>query len=175
MPDNGLPRIPLALRNLPTVGGVVVPWISLRTPDGRYLLGVIDQSRADLALLRRLCGVCGRPLETRLVLMMRLSDLPRQRTNEPALHPWCAAYTRTACPMIAGRQSHYRKSPPRVDDSMAHVPDASARQGARAEPWFAVWLTTYEVVTDHGNLAASYAGVGPLRIRPLTWNELELK
>jgi hypothetical protein len=72
--------------------------------------------------------------------------------------------------MIAGRQSHYRKSPPQVEDRVDDAPAANARQGASAEPWFAVWLTTYEVVTDHGNLAASYVGVRPLRIRALTWS-----
>jgi hypothetical protein len=55
----------------------------------------------------------GRPLEHRAVLMMRLSDLPRQCTSEPALHPWCAAYTSESCPMIAGRLDHYRSSLPR--------------------------------------------------------------
>lgn len=46
------------------------------------------------------------------MLMMRLSDLPRQCTSEPALHPWAAAYTSESCPMIGGRLDHYRSSLP---------------------------------------------------------------
>jgi hypothetical protein len=121
------------------------------------------------ALLSKWCGVCGQPLKHRAVLMMRLSDLPRQCTSEPALHPWCAAYTSECCPMIGGRLDQYRSSLPRLDTTMLAAPDASARQGAAAEPWFAVWLADFQVITDHGNLAASYAGTRPLRIRPITW------
>ncbi|ALG06339.1 hypothetical protein AOZ06_04840 [Kibdelosporangium phytohabitans] len=103
------------------------------------------------------------------MLLMRLSDLPRQCTSEPALHPWCAAYTSDSCPMIGGRLDHYRSFPPRLDTNMLSAPDAAARQGAAAEPWFAVWLAGYRVIIDHGNLAASYAGTRPLRVRPVTW------
>ena len=169
MADLSLPRIPLSLQHLPTVGGLAVPWITPRTGDGRYLLGSVDRRLAERALLNRWCGVCGRPLESRAVLMMRLSDLSRQCTNEPALHPWCAVYTGKSCPMVGGRLDRYRSSQPQLDSNMRRAADAAARQGAVAEPWFAVWLAGYQVITDHGNLAASYANTGPLRIRPMAW------
>jgi hypothetical protein len=70
--------------------------------------------------------------------------------------------------MIGGRLDHYRSSLPRLDANMLPAPDATARHGAAAEPWFAVWLAGYRVITDHGNLAASYAGTKPLRNRPIT-------
>ncbi|GLZ30849.1 hypothetical protein Lesp02_30380 [Lentzea sp. NBRC 105346] len=169
MNDIVVPPIPLSLQHLPTAGGLVVPWITPRTADGRYLFGSVDRDRMGHALVNRWCGVCGRPLEHRALLMMRLSDLPRQCTSEPALHPWCAAYTSESCPMIGGQLDHYRSSLPRLNTNMLSAPDASARRGAAAEPWFAVWLAGYRVITDHGNLAASYAGTRPLRIRPITW------
>ena len=159
--------IPQSLQHLPTLGGLVVPWITPRTGDGRYLFGSIDRDRQDQALRRRWCGVCGLPLQDRLVLMMRLSDLGRRCTNEPALHPWCAAYTSTACPMIAGRLDSYRASLPKLDEHMVAAADCAARQGAAAEPWFSIWLASYELVTNEGGLAASYAGSTPLRIRPI--------
>jgi hypothetical protein len=169
MNDITMPPIPAWLHHLSTVGGLVVPWISPRTANGRYLLGSVDHDRMGQALLRRSCGVCGVPLGRRLVLMMRLSDLPRRCTNEPALHPQCAAYTIAACPMVGGRLDHYRSSPPRLDATMLSAPDVTIRQGAAAEPWFAVWLADYRVIIDHGNLAASYVDTQPLRIRPVTW------
>ncbi|MFD2422665.1 hypothetical protein [Amycolatopsis pigmentata] len=169
MTDFVVPPIPVWLSHLPTLGGLVVPWITPRTADGRYLFGSVDQDRMAQALKRRWCGVCGQPLGSRFVLMMRLSDLPRQCTNEPALHPQCSAYTTSACPMIGGRLDRYRTSRPRLDHTMLPSPDATKRQGASAEPWFAVWLATYRVITDHGNLAASYTDTRPLRIRPITW------
>ncbi|MFC4004412.1 hypothetical protein ACFS2C_19440 [Prauserella oleivorans] len=169
MTDITVPPIPAWLAHLPTVGGLVVPWITPRTADRRYLFGSVDRDRMGQALLRRLCGVCGRPLEDRLVLLMRLSDLPRRCTNEPALHPQCATYTIAACPMVGGRRDHYRSTPLMVDTTIVPPSDSAARQGAPAEPWFAVWLATYAVITDHGNLAASYAATQALRIRPITW------
>jgi hypothetical protein len=169
MTDTTVPPIPVWLAHLPTVGGLVIPWITPRIADCRYLFGSVDGDRMEQALLRRWCGVCGRPHADRLVLLMRLSDFPRQCINEPALHPQCAAYTLAACPMVAGHLDHYRSTLPWLDTTMAPAPDVTARQSASAEPWFAVWLDGYRVVTDHGNLAASYADTRPLRIRSLTW------
>jgi hypothetical protein len=167
--DTTVPPIPASLHHLPTVGGLVVPWITPRTADGRHLLGSIDHNRMKQALLRRLCGVCGHQLGDRVVLLMRVSDLRRRCTNEPPLHPHCAAYTISACPMVGGRRAHYRSSPPRLDSAMLPAPDAAIRQGAPADPWFAVWLADYRVVIVHGDLAASYADTRLLRIRPITW------
>ncbi|SDU66985.1 hypothetical protein SAMN04489733_8042 [Amycolatopsis keratiniphila] len=45
--------------------------------------------------------------------------------------------------------------------------DSTARLGATAEKWFAVWLSRYDVVTLYGNLAASYLLTSPRRIRPV--------
>jgi site-specific recombinase XerD len=87
MADVVVPPIPLSLQHLPTMGGLVVPWITPRTADGRYLLGSVNHALMSHAVLNRWCGVCGRPLDDRVVLMMRLSDLPRQCTSEPAMHP----------------------------------------------------------------------------------------
>ena len=90
-----------------------------------------------------------------------------RRTSEPALHPQCLDYTQRACPMIAGRRAHYRTSEIRLGAGAVHAPDVDARLGQPAEPWFAVWLRSYEVVTDvNGVPAASYADITPLRIRP---------
>ncbi|MEX5711959.1 hypothetical protein AB1484_27600 [Parafrankia sp. FMc6] len=172
MPDPTAPLIPLSLTHLPTVGGLAVPWITPRAGDGRYLFGAIDAGRKDQALVGLLCGVCGRHLDERLVLLMRLSDLPRQCTAEPALHPSCLAYTACACPMIQGNLDHYRTVPHKLDPTMIPAADEAARCGAPAEPWFAVWLDGYTVITDHGTRAASYAGSRPRRIRPLIWGPL---
>jgi len=166
MTGSDLAAVPLSLSHLPTAGGLAVPWITARA-EGRYLFGAIDRDAAHTALLQRLCGVCGRALGDRLVLFLRLSDLSRQRTNEPAVDPACAAYTARACPMVNGRLGHYRTTALRLDPTTTQSGQSSARRGAPAEPWFAVWLTAYDVVVDHGTLAASYAGRRPLRIRPV--------
>lgn len=163
-----VPSIPLSLAHLPTVAGLVVPWVTPQTVDGRYLFGVLHPRRVSQALWGRLCQICGLPLEHRVVLLLRLSDLGRRCTAEPGLHPHCAAYTCEACPMVSGRMTHYRSTVHQLDETMRAAHDTAARLGAPAEPWFQVWLTCYHVIVDHGNLAASYAGENPLRIRAAT-------
>lgn len=169
MTDTATP-IPIWLAHLPVVGGVAVPWVTARSTDGRYRFGALDAARQYQCLTERRCQICARPLGRPLVLLMRLSDLPRQRTSEPALHPVCAHYTETACPMVAGRMSHYRSSPIPLDDGTVETVDTPARLGAPAEPWFAVWLDSYAPVRDPstGGAEASYAGLRPLRIRAVT-------
>ncbi len=176
--DAEVPPIPVRLAHRPTIGGLVVPYITPHTDDGRYLFGGVDPHRQWQCLNRRLCSVCGRALieqpSDRLILLMRLSDLPQQRTSEPALDPVCAAYTQAACPMVAGRLTHYRSTPMRLGPGMAPAADQAARLGAPAEPWFAVWLTGYHLEVDprNGQPAASYTGIRPRRIRPITWRHL---
>lgn len=176
--DGAAPPIPVRLAHQPTIGGLVVPYITPRTDDGRYLFGGVDSYRQWRCLTGRLCSVCGRALVEqpgdRLILLMRLSDLPHRSTSEPALDPVCAAYTQAACPMLAGRLTHYRSTPMRLGPRMAPAVDQAARIGAPAEPWFAVWLTHYDLDVDprNGQPAASYAGIRPLRIRPITWRHL---
>ncbi|WP_328617257.1 hypothetical protein OHS18_13530 [Amycolatopsis sp. NBC_00355] len=165
--DSAPPPVPAALAHLPIVGGLVVPWITPRTTDGRYLLGAVDAAKIRMAIHRRLCGVCGQPLGDRLVLLVRESDLARLASTEPGLHPHCAAYCTTACPMVAGRRSHYRTSAHHIGPSAIHGADVDKRLGAAAEPWHAVWLTRYDVITLHGHPAASYLLISPLRIRPV--------
>jgi hypothetical protein len=56
---------------------------------------------------------------------------------------------------------------------MTTAVDQPARYGAPAEPWFAVWLDRYQPATGPAEqLHASYAGIRPLRIRPVTWHHL---
>jgi len=107
MADPTTPAIPVSLARLPTIGGPVVPWIPPQM-DGRYLFGAINQERTWRALRERRCGVSGGPLDEPVVLLMRLSDLPRKCTAEPALHPWYAAYTTIACRHVGCGRLRFR-------------------------------------------------------------------
>ncbi|OLZ50337.1 hypothetical protein BS330_28810 [Amycolatopsis keratiniphila subsp. nogabecina] len=167
MHNANVPPIPTALAHRPVHHGLVVPWTTPRTASGRFLFGTVSADHVRKAIRNRLCGVCGRTLTQPLVLLLRESDLPLRASTEPALHPVCAAYTSSACPMIAGRLDHYRSSPRTLDPGMLTGTDSTARLGATAEKWFAVWLSRYDVVTLYGNLAASYLLTSPRRIRPV--------
>ena len=167
MTDLPVPPIPLSLAHLPVAAGLAVPWITPRTPDGRYLFGVIEAGRQRACLRDRRCQVCGRALTRPMVLLVRKSDLSRRCISEPPACPPCAAYTIRACPMVSGRLAHYRATLRDLGGIADAAPDVPARLGAPAEIWYAVWLARYDVIVDPatGNLAASFAHTRPLRVR----------
>ncbi|GAA0403775.1 hypothetical protein GCM10009541_53670 [Micromonospora gifhornensis] len=165
------PDIPVQLAGRPRSGGLVVPWITPATSGGLHLFGTITARVQYQCLTRGLCQVCAQPLGRRAVLFARESDLLRHCTAEPAVCAPCAAYSRRACPMLAGRRSRYRAG---GHPALAGIPAAAdrlLRQAAPAEPWYAVWIRDYDVIAhpaQPGTLAASWQRIPPLRIRPLT-------
>jgi hypothetical protein len=168
-PQDNQPPVPAHLAGRPTVGGLVVPVVTPRTLDGRYLFGKLGDLTQHRCLRGYRCGVCGTPLPERAVFFARRSDLRWQCTSEPAVCPPCAAYAAHACPMLAGRMARYRASQHPALAGIP-VPDDNQRLGAPAEPWYAVWVRGYTVV-EHpakpGTLAGSWATIPPLRIRPV--------
>ncbi|KXK59542.1 hypothetical protein AWW66_23665 [Micromonospora rosaria] len=169
-----IPAIPVRLARQPVLGGLAVPWITARTPDGRHRFGAVDHQRHTRALRDRLCQTCGDPLDpTRIVLAMRDSDLRLLISCEPAMHPVCAAYSATGCPMLAGRMSHYRTSPPaeqRADPGViSHGDPTGSRPAAPAERWHLLWATGYRPVTHPltDQPAALLLPEQILRVRPI--------
>jgi hypothetical protein len=155
-----IPSIPVHLAGRPTIGGLVVPWTTGRTPDGRYRFGAVDLDRHNQAMTDRLCQTCGARLEDRIVFAMRDSDLRTLTSHEPGMHPVCAAYAATACPMLAGRMHHYRTTS--LAGQLAdlgvtsHGDPTDARAGATAEPWQLVWASGYRVYAHpHTKLLAA--------------------
>jgi hypothetical protein len=176
-----LPAIPTRLANRPVAGGLVVPWISVESGDGRHLLGNIHRRRAQLCARDRLCQTCGQPLTRPAVAFVRQRDLDKGWTAEPAMHPECATYSAKACPMVNGTMSHHRRTPADVSTLTCQVdgcecggwtnsPDQQHRAGAPAEPYYALWLR--DLVTAV-NPQGEVIGVGwqpdhVLRTRPVT-------
>jgi len=172
MIPSDVPPILLRLRHRPLLAGLVVPFITARTPDGRYRFGAVDAGRAAMALHRRWCQICGQPLQDRCVFAMRDRDLDRRIAPEAAMHPECLHYSLTACPMLAGRMDHYRTSGnAELFASIGIVlgdPDGR-RAGKPAERWNTVWTRGYTVITDLGtNLPAALLLPDRIvRVRPI--------
>jgi len=168
-----VPAIPLRLAGRPTLGGLVVPWTTGRTPDGRYRSGAVDLDRHNQAMTDRLCQTCGTPLENRIGFALRGSDLRALTSHEPGMHPVCSAYAATACPMIAGRMQHYRAASlagQLADLGIALEGDPTgARAGASAEAWQLVWASGYRLYTHPRTqlLAAMLLPEQILRVRPV--------
>lgn len=136
-----------ALSKHDPVRPVAVPWITPRTDDGRYLFGALDPVRQGQCLAQRRCQVCGRGLGRRLILLLRLVDLPRQRTSEPALEPVCAAYTQTACPMVDLREFAISEACFGANSSDAGIAKQSNDAWVQ-EPAPFVWPSPRRVIDD---------------------------
>jgi hypothetical protein len=173
------PSIPVHLMQFPTIGGLVVPFVTLQHRNGQAALGLVDASRVESCLREYRCGVCGQVIYGRMVFLMREIDLARKRSSEPALCPPCAAYTQNACPMVGGYMAHYRREIAPFVLKQCHddqclcrlwaVPDASsARLGALAEQWYALWTLHYFLVRDSGDrLAADFTELRVLKLREI--------
>ncbi len=102
--------IPQRCARRPRAGGLVVPWVSL-VHGGHAAFGSLHADRALTAFLRRLCQICGQPLDERCYLIVRPADVVQGCSPEPALHPECLPYTAAHCPILNGTATHYRRRP----------------------------------------------------------------
>lgn len=161
-------RQPLALLHRPTIGGLVVPWITVQMPDGRYRFGAIDAHRLMACLHDQRCQICGQPTHSPFVFAMRDVDIARLIAPEPPMHAECATYSATACPMLAGGMAHYRNS--QADNPAASGDPDNARAGHPAHRWYLLWAKAYQPVIDRRTQqpAARITPGDVLRVRPIT-------
>ncbi|WP_331751900.1 cell envelope biogenesis protein OmpA (plasmid) [Streptomyces sp. NBC_00723] len=148
--------IPQRCAHRPLTGGLVVPYVTL-IHDGHAAFGVLDADKAHAAFRRRLCQICGLPLDERCFLLVRPADVLDGCSPEPALHPECLPYTAEHCPMLNGTSTHYRRSPvlashpagrPCADPSCPCPPRTTddghaARSGSRADRYEAWMIHTH--------------------------------
>ncbi|MDX3020103.1 cell envelope biogenesis protein OmpA [Streptomyces acidiscabies] len=163
--------VPTRCAGRPTLGGLLVPWITLYA-GGRYLFGALDKNRRDQALAEGRCQVCGQGFDERICLAVRPADVSVGYTGEPGMHPECLAYSVRACPMLSGEATHYRTTP--ASSGLPGVTEEATgpRAGHPAEAFDAWWITpgSYRVKTDpeqSGELLGVDLDVPVLRKRPI--------
>ncbi len=173
--------IPQRCASRPTLGGLVVPYISL-VAEGRAHLGGTHGKRVAECVANYLCQVCGQPLGDPPYLFLATQAMIEEGfSSEPALHPECAAYSVKACPMVAGRMSAYNQHPHDVTGAPCNEPgcdcggwasDQSHVAGKPAEAWFRVWVSTYAIGVKEagpvtvGNVTGCVFKGQIIRVRP---------
>ncbi|PRY35293.1 hypothetical protein [Umezawaea tangerina] len=177
--SNALP-VPQHLAHRPTQGGLVVPWVSVELANGTFDLGNMNNTRANQCFVRRRCQVCGQRIGARAVFLLSESALESMSAGEPPLHPECAAYSKAACPMVAGRVDHYRRSPTRTEGHAGEecatpgcdcagwipTPGGGDNTGRPAEPWHLVWCAGYDItVPDKRTGQLVNRGLVPIGVR----------
>lgn len=176
-----IPEIPIPVRaaGRPVHQGMVVPYITLQV-DGKVYWGQTRGVRLAECVAGRRCQLCGQHLGGRLVFLITPEQLADRFSREPALHPECAAYAQRACPMIAGRMTHYARTrrghtgpcPEPGCGCGGWVSEGTDNQGRPADPWLAVWVTGYTVgIKDArvgltaGNVNGCVLTSDPLKVR----------
>lgn len=188
--------IPARLESRPLQGGLVVPWVSVQLADGTYDLGNMHNTRASICFLQSRCQIDGELVAPQpLVFFVSETCLDDMTTQEPPTHPECAAYSRRACPMVAGQMKHYRSTPSRAHgpaggtcfkpgcDCGGWVPTPGQGESNAGQPalrWFMVWCRDFAItVPDEKTgerLAAGALPTGvsigakilsPLKVRPV--------
>jgi len=124
--DDLRPPIPATLEHRPTVGGLVAPWVNVALADGGVDFRTTHHSKWQRCWVEGLCQTCGEPLTRRPVVLLGGPNQiqPGGYFAERPLHPECAAYATRACPMVAGRRTHYAE----------HEPLAAGARGQEAGP-----------------------------------------
>ena len=151
------PPIPATCAHRPTVGGLVAPFVNIRLADGGVDFRTPHQGTYERCWRERLCQTCGTSIGALAVFFGGPRQLRTLRFDEPPLCTPCALYASQACPMVAGRQSHYADRERLASGKRGHVcPDASCDCGgftdsdpnaydASGEPahdWFACYVRT---------------------------------
>lgn len=189
--------VPMRLESRPRQGGLVVPWVSLPLADGTYDFGNMHNTRASRCFLEGLCQIDGERIRPQpLVFFVAENRLDDMTTMEPPVHPECAAYSRRACPMVAGQMKRYRRTPSRSHGPAgAECPEPGCdcggwiptpgqdgtNAGLPAQRWFMVWCHDFAITVPdeetrrHLAAGAIPAGVSigakvlePLKVRPVT-------
>jgi hypothetical protein len=190
------PGVPIRLESRPRQGGLVVPWVSVPLADGTYDFGNMHNTRASLCFTQTRCQIDGEKIQPQpIVFFVSEPNLDDMTTTEPPVHPECAAYSRHACPMVAGRMRRYRSSPSRSHgpaggkcpepgcDCGGWIPtpgQSETNDGKPAERWFMVWCRDFAItVPDEETRRLLAAGaiptdvsigakiLEPLKIRPV--------
>jgi hypothetical protein len=178
-----LPPIPERCAGRPTVGGLVVPYISL-VQGSRTHLGGTHGIRVAECIVDRLCQICGEEIPDRPILFLATQAMIDDGfTSEPPLHAICGAYSAKACPMVAGRMATYAKHPHDATgqpcgldgcDCGGWVTDAEGgKAGELAEPWFQVWVSDYVIGVKEagpitvGNVTGAVFKGQVVKVRPL--------
>lgn len=149
------PPIPASCADRPVVGGLAAPFVNIRLADGGVDFRTPHQATYERCWRDGLCQTCGRPLTPLVVFFGGPRQVRTRRFDEPPLCTPCAVYASQACPMVAGRMSHYADRERLSEGKRGHVcpdagcgcdgfteadPDAYDASGEPAHDWFAVYV-----------------------------------
>ncbi len=115
--------IPTFLSHLKTYGGYPVPFVQMWI-DGKPDFRVIDPTKVQQCVNRKLCAICGVKLGEFCFFIG--GDLCKQNHlfTDPTMHGPCAEFATRACAFLSGKKAEYSDRP--VDGSVVRVEQMAA-------------------------------------------------
>lgn len=170
-----VPPIPASCAQRPTIGGLAIPYINLRLADGGVDFRSPHHTKVAQCWQEALCQTCGEPTGHPAVVFGGPNQLRTAQFDEPPLCVACAIYASRACPMVAGRQTHYADRARLSEthrgatcpDPGCHCggwtptdPDVGDHSGDPAHPWYAVYIPPggYAILAYHKTVRCSDRG-----------------
>ena len=101
--------IPSRVRSLPVQNGYPVPWFVAEI-DGKYDFRIIGKHKLIDAIKQNKCWICGEKLGAYLAFPIGSMCAINRTISEPPSHTECAEWSIKACPFLAQRQEHRRKT-----------------------------------------------------------------
>lgn len=130
-------KIPQRMLHLPRERSLPLPWFAGRGADGRLSFTILDGAKKIEAVERRLCWMCGKPLERVYAFVLGPIQTITRTVTEPPSHPGCADYASKVCPFLS--------NPARDRFDGVAASDAPANPGV-----FALWRTYSFELGDRG-------------------------
>lgn len=132
--------------------GVPIPWVQFTGTDGVPDFRIIDEGKKLECYARRLCGLCGKPLDYWIVFIGGPLSVQNQLFADPAMHPDCADYALAVCPYLVYSRARYSQRP--LPEG-AHIDEQQSSE--RPEIMFRYETWRYEIVDINDHLYAHAA------------------
>lgn len=148
-------NIPERMRSLPQHNGHPIPWLITLDDRGTPQFSFNDEIKRRLAIVERLCGQCGQPLEYWIVIVGDAEVLRIRRSPEPAMHEACGRYAFSACPYLGKPDYHLRQRAARGEKSIL-VPWAELSVDRDGTPMGMFVTRGYKVTHQGPNLILKF-------------------
>lgn len=149
-------ELPERMRALPLFKGLPIPFFTL-IRDGVPDFRAHEASRHAASMLRRLCGICGSPLDYWITFIVGPITHESRLTYMPGMHEDCARTALEICPFLAREERTYSAAPLGPGNvAIAQPPPKPDRQAL-------VKVRSYEVVHRSPEQGMEYAQFAPPR------------
>lgn len=162
MAGNALNPEPPRLAARPHHGRFPIPYVTHVRDDGRPDFRVHDNERRGEVARRRLCQLCGGPLDPRVAFVGFEHSVLRRTFGEPPMHRDCLAFAWEVCPWLAG--ASWRPEWKLAAEGLTILPRPPA-----GSPWLGTYVTDDFAVIPDDEGSGSVKWLAAAALEPVRW------